>query len=70
MPHKNIPCPKCNRVWMWADWTKPENAFCPEGYGCSEVKKKTISELFAEVLNRLGDIEKKINRVMELNKDD
>lgn len=70
MPHKNIPCPKCSRVWMWADWAKPENAFCPEGHGCKEVKEPAISELFDELLDRLDKIEKKINRVMELNKDD
>jgi hypothetical protein len=72
MRFKNITCPECNREWMWADWVKPEKAICPEGYGCKEVKPQepTISELFDELLDRLDDIEKKIDKVMELNKDD
>lgn len=64
MSHKSIPCPKCNRIWMWLERATPENPVCPKGYGCSEtLPESSVKELLDEVLKRLETIEMKINRV-------
>lgn len=67
MSHKNIPCPKCNRIWMWLDHATPENPVCPEGYGCNvKLSEPTIKELFDEVLRRLDAIEMKITGIQPI----
>jgi len=62
MSHKSIPCPKCNRIWLWLEHSTPENPVCPPGYGCAE-KEPTFKELLDKVMKRLDDIEMKINRI-------
>lgn len=66
MSHKEIPCPKCRRVWLWADWKKPEEAECPKGEGCNIIPAKSdtetmIQDNFNEILRRLDEIEKTIH---------
>lgn len=41
---KEIPCPKCGHVWLWVNWKKDKDAFCPKGYGCASEDKITISD--------------------------
>jgi hypothetical protein len=68
MSHKEIPCPKCRRVWLWADWKKPEEAECPVGEGCNIIPEKSdtetmIEDNFNEILRRLDKIEKTIRDI-------
>jgi len=64
MIHKNIPCPKCNRIWVWLEHATPENPICPEGHGCNvKVSEYTIKEMLERVIKRLDDIDMKINRI-------
>lgn len=65
MSHKEISCPKCSRIWLWADWKKPEEAECPVGTGCNTISEKSdtetmIQDNFNEILRRLDEIEKTI----------
>ena len=41
---KEIPCPKCGHVWLWADWKKDKDAFCPKGHGCASEDKIMMSD--------------------------
>jgi hypothetical protein len=64
MSHKSIPCPNCNRIWMWLEHATPENPVCPEGHGCSlKIQEPTIVEILERILKRLDAIEMKINRI-------
>lgn len=64
MKHKNIPCPKCNRIWMWLEHATPENPVCPKGYGCNEITTEaSVKEKLNEILKRLDSIESKINSI-------
>lgn len=68
MSHKEIPCPKCRRVWLWADWKKPEEAECPKGEGCNIIPDKSDTETmihdnFNEIMRRLDNIEKTIRDI-------
>lgn len=65
MSHKEIPCPKCRRIWLWADWKNPEEeeAECPVGTGCNTISEKSdtsIQDKLNEILRRLEQIEKSI----------
>lgn len=53
---KEIACPKCGHVWLWADWKKDKDAFCPKGYGCA----------IEEAMQELSDISQKME---EYNKE-
>ena len=41
---KEIPCPKCGHVWLWADWKNDKDAFCPKNHGCASEDKITMSD--------------------------
>jgi hypothetical protein len=55
--HKSIPCPKCDRIWLWESNKDPRNAYCPEGYGCRSDNSKTdIAEIKKNVEELKRDI--------------
>jgi hypothetical protein len=59
MTHKPIPCPKCDRIWLWLEDKDPKNAFCPDGHGCAAEKddEDSVHEKLEEIATRLNRIE-------------
>lgn len=68
---KEIPCPKCGHVWLWADWKKDKDAFCPEGRGCAREDKARMDKSPIEQIKELAPmarIEMLENEVKNLRK--
>jgi hypothetical protein len=55
--HKSIPCPKCDRIWLWASNKDFRYAYCPEGYGCNtDNTKGNIAEIKKNVEELKRDV--------------
>lgn len=53
---KEIPCPQCQHIWVWAEWKLPQEAFCPKGYGCNETVQHTRIEKLEANLKMLFEL--------------
>ncbi len=74
MSHRSIPCPKCDRIWLWSEDKDSKKAFCPDGYGCAddENQQNDIAEKLEDISDRLDNLERDVRwlvqYVMQLNR--
>jgi hypothetical protein len=68
MTSKSIPCPKCDRIWLWAATKDPRDAYCPKGYGCNaDSSKNDIAEIKKTVAELKRDIDWIIQYLLKQN---
>ena len=67
MSHRSIPCPKCDRIWLWVEDKDPKKAFCPDGYGCADEthQQNDIVEKLDDISDRLDNLERDVSWIVQ-----